>query len=773
MRVVHLIMEYLINKKISSSKPLKKLGSFVFILILPVTIFFIPLVSWADIISFTGGETGGLLEVATAGTVSNQSSIVKNGSYSFRTNPTTTGTGSFQVARYLGDGSLSTTGDLGSASMYVSFWFRADTLPSSNFETILHTYDTGNNNKYRVSIGSDGKLIMANRSLVNLGTTTTALSTGTWYHINIYTEGSTTGNYEIKINGVSELTGTGDFRTSNFRIFRFGKASNIHGNSVDFYYDDTILDNSTYHSSDVKVIGLMPNANGTYSEWTGGTNSSDWQEVDEIPNDNATTYVRITTDNKWVSFNMEDTSTKGISGTIHSVLTHRIMRSGTTVPEFQALTISGSTQATTTSRTISNAFIGFFQLFNTNPNTSSAWTTTGVDALQVGAICVLAGGSFCDMTQASVQVLFTPGSALSGTAYESAGGGTLNNKTIRVYKNGATNLGSATTHASNGTFSMTTSEVLNSGDIVTLFVDGDSVKANTVFVSDGLDKTGLNIYGGALIVRHETGSNITNANLHTGAIYGESDMVYATSTSNAVTLNSNIDLYVWTGDTYAPGATLTTQGTGGVYIESGATLTASNSHNLTIAGNFANNGTFTHNNGEVILNTTKTSAITSISNMSFYDLTVTTAGKTIQFEVHSENVPTFSFDGQFTVTGQNGLPVYIQSTVPTAQWLVDFNVAQTGISNAYIRDSGCALGSLSVVFNVTNFGGGNNGNCWNLANRGSDGSNTISSVEQGSGNGVLMTGGVRSSGSLPTEGGSGGGEEQGGGGSGGGGGASP
>lgn len=380
-------------------------------------------------------------------------------------------------------------------------------------------------------------------------------------------------------------------------------------------------------------------------------------------------------------------------------------------------------------------------------------------------------GSILNFTTSACPIL---GTDLSGTAYQSVGGSTLNSKTIRVYKNGSTDLGSATTNASNGTWSMTTNETLSSGDVVTLFVDGDSIKANTVFVSDGLDKTGLNIYGGALIVRHETGSNITNANLHTGAIYGETDMVYATSTSNAVTLNSNIDLYVWTGDTYAPGATLTTQGTGGVYIESSATLTASNSHNLTIAGNFSNDGTFTHNNGTVVFNNaSEISSISSSANMAFYNLTVTTAGKTIQFEIHTENVPTFSFDGQFTVTGQSGLPVYIQSTVPTAQWLVDFNVAQTGISNAYIRDSACAIGSYSVSFNITNSGGGNNGECWSFQNRGADGSGTITSVEQGSGNGVLMTGGVRGPGSLPTEGGSGGGEEQGGGGSGGGGGASP
>jgi uncharacterized protein (UPF0333 family) len=784
-----------------------------------------------------------------------------------------------------------------------------------------------------------------------------------------------------------------------------------------------------------------------------------------------------------------------------------------------------------------------------------------------------------------VQVVQFSGITLSGVAYQSEGGSVLTNKTIQLYKNGLTSLGSATSDASTGAWSVASLSI-SSGDIITVYVDNDAVDAGLVYKSDGTAQTNVDLYGSALIVRHDTGASITNANLHTGAIYEETDMVYATSTGDVVTTNSNISLHVWTGDTYKPGGTVSTQGTGSfrvatssiaffdtdtntiggdiiayddslVYINknttvnggdittqgtnntgnilyslgamtptvtlggtgsirdgnatstfyaltisstgvttgstdfvvdnaltvsqsgslslSGGTVTAnngasitnsgtltfsgltiansatvttdasfsvggaltvgtsanltpsagtitmtggsivnsgtlalknlaiagtvttgstfsvtgdmtsssgtlttsggaitvtgdlsvagtitgtgditvnggdvtgagtlnltggtflldgsglfggganwtfnkltfgdgtgasasyssgsgsitsatttvtyrhtldagvsktwtltashepfqmrgsfmassstfiytgtsnatvtpttyynleispssgdptflvattssqsltvnnnmtlggsgnatlnvnnydptldingsltigtgdvlsaSNSGTFTLAGNFTNNGTFTNNSGTVTLDTDGTSEITTLANITFYNLTVTTPAKTLRFQTHSSNVPTFIFDGQFTVTGTLGSPINIQSNAPPSQWIVDFNVGQTAITYANIRDSACLVGSLSVTYSVTNSGGGNNGSCWNVANIGASATGVVTSIEQGSGGGVLRIGGGQGGGGdSGTEEGSGGGSQQGGGGQGGGGGASP
>jgi hypothetical protein len=196
-----------------------------------------------------------------------------------------------------------------------------------------------------------------------------------------------------------------------------------------------------------------------------------------------------------------------------------------------------------------------------------------------------------------------PGVNISGTAYQNIGGSALLSKNITVYKNGSVSLGSAVSNGSTGVWSLSQADI-SSGDILTIFVDGDEVKGNTILVSDGLEKTNLDVYGGALTVRHDTGASITNANLHTGAIYGESDMVFATSTSNAATLNSGIDLFVWGGDTFAPGGALTLQGKWqSNYRYERHSLCSSFRSYLQLEADFTNNGTFTHNNGTVVFDT--------------------------------------------------------------------------------------------------------------------------------------------------------------------------
>lgn len=216
---------------------------------------------------------------------------------------------------------------------------------------------------------------------------------------------------------------------------------------------------------------------------------------------------------------------------------------------------------------------------------------------------------------------------------------------------------------------------------------------------------------------------------------------------------------------------------GTLSIGSSDIFQASNSGSLTVGGSFTNDGTFTHNSGTLTIDTASViSTISSAANMSFYNFSVTTPGKVLQFKKHTANVPTFGFDNLFTITGSAGSPdnlITIRSDTHGSQWLVDFNAAQTAITYIYLRDSGCAVGSLSVDYSVTNSSGGNNGLCWNIGNIGAVGDGIVASVEQGSGGGTLRTGGGASAGDQSTEGGGGGGQEQGGGGQGGGGGGTP
>ena len=135
--------------------------------------------------------------------------------------------------------------------------------------------------------------------------------------------------------------------------------------------------------------------------------------------------------------------------------------------------------------------------------------------------------------------------------------------------------------------------------------------------------------------------------------------------------------------------------------------------------------------------------------MSFYNLTSTAPGKTILFQAHNSNIPIFTIANILTITGAMGNNINIRSDALGGRWLVNFTTPNSSVSYATLRDSGCAAGSLSVPFNITNSGDGNNGSCWNIGNTGASGENVTipeAATEMGGGGGNLQIGGGQAAG---------------------------
>ncbi|MEK7642302.1 MAG: hypothetical protein AAB392_00700, partial [Patescibacteria group bacterium] len=273
----------------------------------------------------------------------------------------------------------------------------------------------------------------------------------------------------------------------------------------------------------------------------------------------------------------------------------------------------------------------------------------------------------------------------------------------------------------------------------------------------------------------------TYYNLEISPSSGSPTVKLATTTGQTITVNNDFTINgsgAATVDANTRDPVLDVNGN--FSIGDGDTFQASNSSAFTLAGNYTDSNIsasgFTHNSGTLTLDSSNTATISSVKNTTFYNMTSIIPGKTIKFSEHESgtpDVPLFTFANLFTVTGASSNWINIQSDAPGWQWLVNFNIAQTAITYASVRDSACNVGSLSVAYSATNSSGGNNGSCWNMGNIGASGDGTVTSVEMGSGGGTVRIGGGSDSGGGSVEGGSGGGAPQGGGGQGGGGGGSP
>jgi hypothetical protein len=134
-------------------------------------------------------------------------------------------------------------------------------------------------------------------------------------------------------------------------------------------------------------VNLLPNGQGVTNQWTAGTNASDYLETDETPADNDTTYVASTGGaGELQLFAMQSLSDVSvIAGTIAGVagIVDRREASAGSSSGLVRIYSNGATVDTTV-EDISTSYVYRTKLALTDPNTSVAWTTAGVDAMQIG-----------------------------------------------------------------------------------------------------------------------------------------------------------------------------------------------------------------------------------------------------------------------------------------------------------------------------------------------------------------------------------------------------
>ena len=134
-----------------------------------------------------------------------------------------------------------------------------------------------------------------------------------------------------------------------------------------------------------------------------------------------------------------------------------------------------------------------------------------------------------------------------------------------------------------------------------------------------------------------------------------------TFASGSPTIGNNLTISAGTADLVTSDPTVTVTGT----LTNAGTLSASDSSNLILKGNFANTGTFTHNNGTVVVTHATTSSFTGTT--TFYSLNANAPGKTLQFGANQ----TFTVAGTLTLTGTDGSPLNIQSDLAGTSWKIN------------------------------------------------------------------------------------------------------
>lgn len=327
-----------------------------------------------NIVSFDTNDASELAAALT-GTAS-FSTTNHNGGYSLRVNPNGA-TASYGEVKCLAANGGAT--DCNASGMYVRFWFNYTTI-SNDAEKVLEFQNSGGTPVAFLTVQSAGTLFklfnsgFSQAETYDYSTFSGGFNSGTWYRIELFLNQSGDA-WTMKINGTQVMNGSGtDFGTNDIDSVRFGRSSNLNSSTTDWYFDDVQLNDSAFPGDGV-VTMLVPNINGATNQWTNG-----FDNINEVTLDDGDTVVSNGSANQVSRYGV-----KTLDGTssIAVIKPMARMKEASSSSGSQVGTYSNTTETLTTAANPSTTFTYYGSVHATDPATASAWTESGLDALQL------------------------------------------------------------------------------------------------------------------------------------------------------------------------------------------------------------------------------------------------------------------------------------------------------------------------------------------------------------------------------------------------------
>lgn len=268
-----------------------------------------------------------------------------------------------------------------SPTLVVGFAFYNPGVPSGDRE-LLELFDGDGTLGMNIRITS-GNEFQVRRGTTVLASTTTASYANSWAYIEfkVVTHDST-GSYELRVGGVNVLSASGiDTKANSGGGSAYHASVRWNSGMAGGRFDDVYIDDNDF-LGDHKVVTLFPDAAGDDTDFTPNTGAN-YQAVDDKPHDGDTTYVESATTDAQDLYNIPAPSGVGlILGVQHNIV---CKKTDATDFDIKPVCKSGSTESVDSAQSVSSAsYTNKHRVLEVDPDTSVAWTDTGVGAAQFG-----------------------------------------------------------------------------------------------------------------------------------------------------------------------------------------------------------------------------------------------------------------------------------------------------------------------------------------------------------------------------------------------------
>ena len=372
--------------------------------------------------------TAGVEFVATNGTPTISTTTIRTGTFAGRCSSLSSGTAKNFRLQFL------TVAGTGDGPYYVRQYLNIATLPSAENRIISGRDSIAGVDYMYITLDNTGVLRLYD-SVGVIGSASATLSTGVWYRIEwSFTQGGVgTGSVEAKIDGTAFASSTTRTNANGPDLVRLG--GNLGGEAQttgDWFFDDVAANDSsgsfqTSYPGDGKVIHVLPDAAGDSNQWLktagGAGTSTNFQEVDEVTPDDATTMVKTTTLN---DIDMYNCAASGIgAGDIVNVVSVgmrynndtadtvgafrvRLEKTGSGTVAESVDRIPNSITWKTNTLNGSDESATIYPLVTYQDPDSANWTQATLDTMQIGIKYTINGAQLIQVSKVWANVDYTP-----------------------------------------------------------------------------------------------------------------------------------------------------------------------------------------------------------------------------------------------------------------------------------------------------------------------------------------------------------------------------
>jgi hypothetical protein len=281
---------------------------------------------------------------------------------------------------------MTTTVDLGGAEeVYCGFHFKFGDLPSSTTTFVRFVEAAASNSAHAMfAYNASGRIVYVLGSTAT-ETSTEAMSTGTWYWVEIRLKvDDSAGVVDFRVNGVSWITRTTvDTQAGGTGII---EGVMLDGNNDlpsfdDFYLADAA--GSQTFIGECEVYTLYPDGAGTDTDFTASPVVANYLNVDEAVPDDDTTYNESSTVDDKDTFTFDDLPAN--TDTVHALQIGAYMtKDDAGARETRLLSDDGTTTAESAAGSPANGSYSWqLELQEDNPS-ATAWTESEVNGAEFG-----------------------------------------------------------------------------------------------------------------------------------------------------------------------------------------------------------------------------------------------------------------------------------------------------------------------------------------------------------------------------------------------------